>query len=337
MENTSKSLETIFVSIASYRDPECQWTVKDLFSKAKHPERIFVGICWQCDKEEDKDCFLIETTRPTQVRTKFLHWKDARGPCLARYIAQSLWQGEQYYLQIDSHMRFVKYWDEKLIKLLEKCPNPKMTILTTYPVGYELNNPMPTETKPPLLVVEEFGPEGMLRLKGKLLNKCFDEPIKSLFWVSGFAFSYSNVIQEVPYDNNLPFLFFGEETLMNVRLWTHGYDFYAPGRSIIYHLWDRSYRPTFRQVTIEGREEQEKGALLRVKYILGIVDDIDERYKVELDKFGLGTVRSLDNYQEFSGINLTTKTIENKAKLGGYNKEIFMDYLLEMIMNMKTT
>ncbi len=224
-------------------------------------------------------------------------------------------------------MRFVTYWDEKLINMLEKCGNPKKSvylfcivvygksldltkynigryhltvhILTTYPVGYELNAPMPTETKPPLLIAEEFGPEGMLRLKGKLLNKCFDVPIKSIFWVSGFAFSYSTVIQEVnmfqvkvvdvngilslkekpcipftsttflfskvPYDCHLPYLFFGEETLMNVRLWTHGYDFYAPGRSIVYHLWDRSYRPTFRQITNESREQEEKGALNRAK------------------------------------------------------------------------
>ena len=36
--------DTIFVQIASYRDPELQWTLKDLFEKAKRPENIFVGI-----------------------------------------------------------------------------------------------------------------------------------------------------------------------------------------------------------------------------------------------------------------------------------------------------
>ena len=37
----------IFVSIASFRDSETQYTVKDLFENALFPERIFVGICWQ--------------------------------------------------------------------------------------------------------------------------------------------------------------------------------------------------------------------------------------------------------------------------------------------------
>lgn len=73
----------IFVGIPSYRDPgafqyvldghklfyaglsgspsisdgitECQYTVKDLFEKAQCPDRVFVGICWQFDPEEDKE------------------------------------------------------------------------------------------------------------------------------------------------------------------------------------------------------------------------------------------------------------------------------------------
>ena len=44
---------------------ECQWTVKDLFEKAKYPDSIFIGICWQCDVEEDRDLF-VEKVRPTQ-------------------------------------------------------------------------------------------------------------------------------------------------------------------------------------------------------------------------------------------------------------------------------
>ena len=37
---------SIFVSICSYRDSECQHTVKDLFDKAAYPGRISLGICW---------------------------------------------------------------------------------------------------------------------------------------------------------------------------------------------------------------------------------------------------------------------------------------------------
>jgi len=37
----------IFVSIAAYRDPECAWTLRDLFLKAAHPEHVFAGVVWQ--------------------------------------------------------------------------------------------------------------------------------------------------------------------------------------------------------------------------------------------------------------------------------------------------
>ena len=38
---------TIFVSIAAYRDAECQKTVRELFTKAKHPGRVHLGVVCQ--------------------------------------------------------------------------------------------------------------------------------------------------------------------------------------------------------------------------------------------------------------------------------------------------
>ena len=49
---------------------------------------------------------------------------------------------------------------------------------------------------------------------------------------------------QVPYQD-LPFLFFGEEQAMLARMWTAGFDLYAPPRTVAWHLWSRSYRPTF--------------------------------------------------------------------------------------------
>ncbi len=44
---------TIFVSIASYCDPECAPTIRRLFGSAEHPERVFVGVCWQSADTDD--------------------------------------------------------------------------------------------------------------------------------------------------------------------------------------------------------------------------------------------------------------------------------------------
>lgn len=69
--------------------------------------------------------------------------------------------------------------------------------------------------------------------------------ISSPLWASGFSFSDCSVLHDVPYDPDLPYLFFGEEVSMAARLFTHGYDFFSPPEAVVYHLWTRSHRPSF--------------------------------------------------------------------------------------------
>ena len=62
----------IFVSIAAYRDPECQWTICDLFKQAQAPELVTVGVVWQVDAVEDAVFVRVAgpKTRHRQVRVK---------------------------------------------------------------------------------------------------------------------------------------------------------------------------------------------------------------------------------------------------------------------------
>ena len=66
----------IFISIASYRDPETPATLRDLFAKAAHPERIFAGVLWQAVPGEDDACMELPADIPTanvrsiQVRSR---------------------------------------------------------------------------------------------------------------------------------------------------------------------------------------------------------------------------------------------------------------------------
>lgn len=76
-----------------------------------------------------------------QVREIHIPWQEATGPCKARHLAQQLWSGEEYYLQIDSHMRFVPGWDIKLKKML--CQAELMSVhgkavVSSYPPAYEV-------------------------------------------------------------------------------------------------------------------------------------------------------------------------------------------------------
>lgn len=129
----------IFVSICSYRDPECKHTIQDLFEKSKNPKRIHVGVCLQYDVGEHKD--ELNTKYKSQISEIHMDCRSAKGPCFARFLIQKyLFKNEPFYLQIDSHMRFEKDWDLKMIKILLQCEKmengSKKCVLSTYPLGY---------------------------------------------------------------------------------------------------------------------------------------------------------------------------------------------------------
>jgi len=300
---------TIFVNIASYRDSECQWTVKDLFDKALHPERIFVGICWQFVPGEDDDCFEVET-RPEQCRITEVHAKDSKGACWARHQTQKLWRGEDYTFQIDSHMRFAENWDQVLLDMLGECPSDQ-PVLSTYPISYE----------PP----DKLGNDGIITIHAKYFDghgilmfgsnavapvEPPDTPRSSAFCAAGMVFANSRIIKEVPYD---PFIYFqGEEISLAARLYTHGWDIFIPNRVVAYH--DYTKRPA-RARHWEDQLDWGKlnnQSMARVRHLLGMESSTDPGVIQDIDIYGLGSIRSLDDYQIFSKVNFAQKTIDGK-------------------------
>src|SRR5205814_1919089 len=127
-------VERIFVRVAAYRDPECQWTVRDLFAKAAHPERVYVGVCWQYLPSVDPPTFPV-TSYADHVRFTRVLAGDSRGVCWARRETEKLWRGEEYTLQVDSHSRFVQAWDRLALEELEACPSDK-PVLSSTPAPY---------------------------------------------------------------------------------------------------------------------------------------------------------------------------------------------------------
>ncbi len=91
MQNLCTEEDTIFVQIASYRDPELQHTLQDLFKKAKRPENIFVRICHQYDMKDggDKRLFEIPFPKPDQLRIDDVDYRETKGCCWARNRTQN--------------------------------------------------------------------------------------------------------------------------------------------------------------------------------------------------------------------------------------------------------
>ncbi|KAG7389730.1 Egl nine 3 [Phytophthora boehmeriae] len=306
---------SIFVSIPSYRDSECRHTIDDLYAKATFPGRISVGIYLQTDETDTTRAYLESKYSSSKVRVHCVDYRDAAGPCVARAHAQKLWQGEKYHLQIDSHMRFRPGWDCFLISELESCPSTK-PILTTYPLGYTLPNEVSSECRPTLLCATSFDNRKLLRQTGKVLAKKAAVPIPSLFWAAGYAFSSSHVIKEVPYDETLRFLFFGEEISMAARLWTSGWDFFAPSETAVYHLWTRAHRPVFQELESDELIRCRMASVQYVKRLLNVDNSTTEDSVSGVGKFGLGSERTLECYEKHIGVNFGAGDVDWRSQWG---------------------
>lgn len=314
---------SVFVAIPSYRDSECRHTVDNLLAQATFPERISIGICLQTDDEDDTQAYLESKYSTSQVRVHWVDYREAAGPCVARRQAQKLYQGEDLYLQIDSHMRFRPGWDCFLINELEKCPSAK-PILTTYPLGYTLPNEISTECRPTLLCASSFDSLGMLRQTSKILAKKSTKPLPSLFWAAGFAFSSSAIIEEVPYDETLRFLFFGEESSMAARLWTSGWDFFTPSEAVVYHLWTRAYRPVFQELESDDTKRYRTSSAHYVKQLLRIDQTpVNQEDTLTAGKYTLGAERSFESYEKHIGVSFSSRVFQWRAEWGDLDPILF--------------
>ena len=307
----------IFVQISAYRDSECQWTVKDLFEKAEHPDRVSVGLCLQFDPVEDAHCVEIPNPRPDQTRTINILPTDASGVCWARAQTQSLYGDEDYTLMIDSHMRFIEGWDTALIEELERCDSAK-PVLTTYPPSYTPPDNLEENPRPSIMTAKPFNEHGQLRFKAHLLDKAPEKPLRGAFIAAGFVFTRGTFVREVPYD---PYLYFAnEEVCMAARAFTHGWDVFSPTRSFVYHYYYRPSETEKRTLHWDDNtnwQDLTRRSLDRFRYLLcRKSEDIHPEALREIEKYGLGAARSLGEYEAFCGINFADQTLEEKALNG---------------------
>ena len=310
--DTSQS--TIFVSIASYRDSECPATVQSLFEKADHPERVFIGLCTQ-NAPEDPACPAVDcqACRPENIRTIALAHTEAKGPSYARYHCASLYKGEDYYLQIDSHMQFIEGWDTLLIEELGRCelsPGAKGAVLTHYPPA-NMTPELKDRNVTTHICRGKFEPTGMISFLSNQFERQ-DKPLPTYYLASGFFFGPGSTVLDVPYDPHLDFLFWGEELLHAARLWTSGYDLFSPGVAVCSHSYERTYAKNVFSDLPTWHPHQE-ASQERVRYFLGwdLNKSPTDNTTRDQETYGMGKARSLAEYMKRAEIDPATKHVGN--------------------------
>jgi hypothetical protein len=298
----------IFVSIASYRDPDCKNTIDDLFAKAACPERLTVAVCLQVAPGADDDCLLTRQMHTYGARLRILqvHASDSRGCSWARSQVQTLFQDEDYFFQIDSHMRFAQDWDRRLIAMHAQCDAGK-AILSTYPMPF---TPPDGYAKEQIVTIipKGFNGKGILitHSRSVLPKHAPAQPERCPFIAGGLIFAPGAVVREAPYD---PYLYFnGEEICIAVRFWTHGWDIFTPNQALAWHDYGRQpERLRHWEDHIDWRALNQ-ASFQRVAYLLEGKPVESELALQEIERYRLGTARSLAEYQAFSGLDFARKT-----------------------------
>lgn len=326
-QQKAKMRDRIFIQIPGYRDTECQWTIKDALEKAKYPERIFIGVCWQLDPEHDQDCLLFPLDEK-QVRSKWYHAQDSIGLGWARNEAQSLWAGEEYTLQIDSHMRFAKDWDEEMIAMLDRCPS-STPVISALPAGYTPPNNLDEKTAyHHILTAKEFKSSGGLLHGAVPVPEGTERPIMAAFVAGGYIFGPAKIMHDAPPD---PYMFFAQEEInMAVRMWTHGWDIFSPDKILLYHYYnvtEESKKRPLHWADNTNWAEKDHISRERFDYLMGANPHASSAALTNIEGHSLGTARSIEDYYAFSDVNFSTKTIGERAKKGVFDTEVYKAFI----------
>jgi hypothetical protein len=298
---------TIFVQIASYRDPQLIPTIKDLLDNAKYPKNIRLGICRQYHPD-DKFDDLTEYENDERFRILNVLYSASTGVCWARNQVQQLYDGETYTLQIDSHMRFEKDWDETLINMLKGLQEEgyKKPLLTGYVSSYDPDNdPEGRVTEPWRMVFDRFTPEGVVFFLPEVIPgwKELTKPIRTRFYSAHFCFTLGEFSLEVQHDPE--YYFHGEEISIAVRAFTHGYDLFHPHRIVLYHEYTRKGRTKQwdddKTWYLKNNTSHSKN-----RKVLGIDG---EKYEDDL-KYGFGKERTIRDYEKYSGILFERRSVQ---------------------------
>lgn len=310
----------IFIQCASFIDPELPRTIESCLEHADEPDKLVFSICWQRDRNESDEPYRSADEEVMEKyvdddRFKFIDVShvDAKGACWARNLLQQQYDGEQWTLQIDSHMRFAPHWDTICKNMVADLQNLgfEKPLLTAYVPSYDPNNdPAGRVMEPWKLDFDRFTPEGVIfMLPASFEPSELDHPLPSRFYSAHFAFATGDFVLEVPHDPD--YYFHGEEISIAVRAYTHGYDLFNPNTIICWHEYTRKNRVGKKCWDVGSAWiEHNERSLCKNRQLFGM-DNEPITYDFVGTPYGFGYKRTLEDYESFSGINFKLRGVQD--------------------------
>jgi len=329
-------MSKIFIQIAAYRDPLLVPTIKDCIDNADHPENLHFCIAWQ----HGPDDTLGEFTTDPRITVIDIPYQKSKGACWARNQIQQRYNGEEYTLQLDSHHRFAKHWDVECIGMLNqlKSEGHAKPLLTSYIPSFDPeNDPAARIQIPWKMDFDRFIPEGAIFFLPASIDeyKTLTSPVPARFYSAHFCFTLGQFCTEVQHDPN--YYFHGEEISVAVRAFTHGYDLFHPHKVLAWHEytrkgrskhWDDHTGATKNQHDDNKDWGQRNSDCHKRNRCLFSMDG--EKYEsIDWGKYGFGNVRTLRDYEKYSGINFKKRAVQKYTVDRQYPPNKFWEYKTE--------
>ena len=297
----------IFVQIASYRDPQLLPTLRSMLENAKKPQNLRIGICRQYHPDDKFDS-LEEFKGDKRFRVLDVIYTESKGVCWARNQVQQLYQNEEYTLQIDSHMRFEKDWDDTFIKMIKQLQKKGFNkpLLTAYVSSFNPDNdPAERIREPWRMAFDRFIPEGAVFFLPETIPgwQELKEPVPARFYSAHFCFTVGQFSVEVQHDPE--FYFHGEEISIAARAFTHGYDLFHPHKVAIWHEYTRKGRTKQWDDDKEWVSKNNKSHK-KNRQLFGM----DDEEQVDFGKYGFGSERTLKEYEIYSGLLFSKRAVQ---------------------------
>lgn len=306
----------IFVSVSVLGwDTELPTTVLSCLQNRSGDNDITIGIAFignlgEWDQARQDILVLEDPETSKMVKMERFRLKDNWGVAKGRNLAAGLYDGEDYFFQVDAHTYFVKDWDKILIGKYHdaiKITNNKRTILTAIPLEYvhpgggvneiylaEKNIGFPAFLEGKWWIDKvipgwnHVDPCGMYSysLKSMVTNTGFAPAAKTC---AAFMFGSKELAQNITLPDHL--IFWEEELVQSVELLSLGFSFVYPLLvGPIYHMYGEWTTPTH-------------GARFNVGEVFSMYKEINDRFEgIDMGKRNpveyLGTVNFNKYYEE---------------------------------------
>ncbi|MFT7531455.1 MAG: prolyl 4-hydroxylase, partial [Gammaproteobacteria bacterium] len=309
--------DTIFIALASYCEPEICDTIQSCLDKAHLPENLTFGICHQYDDSDPltaENC-LDRFSDDLRVRYVTYPFEESTGGCWARNIAQTLYDNETYTLQIDAHSRMIEGWDVLLMDMMDFLPSDK-PLITEFPPLYHFDDTgdmvfhhVEELDQVNTHIAKEWSTGGWIHHTQWIVPENTQFPRHTRFLSGAFVFTLGQWNKEVHQDPE--HFYTGEEFALALRSFTNGYDLFDPNQIVLWHRLHWSPNRKFKDDNSESatlqRHQEGVDRLNRL---------IDGDPAGLLGEFGLGEIRTLEDYKQYSGIDCANRNISPEAQTG---------------------